>query len=81
MPVAQARRVSKDITWQWTRIMCLVYQQQSWNEGLANMSGVLLEATLYTTPCTPISEPQHKNTGIFAGAMLYRWDFPAATRI
>ena len=37
---AQARRVSKDITWLFSRVMSLVYQQQSWNQGLANRSGI-----------------------------------------
>jgi hypothetical protein len=37
---AQARRVSKDITWLFNRVMSLVYQQQSWNENLANRSGI-----------------------------------------
>jgi alpha-galactosidase len=35
---AQARRVSKDITWLFTRVMSLVYQQHS--QGLANRSGI-----------------------------------------
>ena len=37
---AQARRVSKDITWLFSRVMSLVYQQQSFNENLANRSGI-----------------------------------------
>ena len=37
---AQARRVSKDITWLFERVMSLVYQQQSWNQNLANRSGL-----------------------------------------
>ena len=37
---AQARRVSKDITWLWPRIKSLVYQQQSWSSNLSNISGV-----------------------------------------
>ena len=38
---AQARRVSKDITWLFGRVKSLVYQQQSWSPGnLSNISGI-----------------------------------------